>query len=146
MRDMGAGNGWPWGLPSGKPCFRDLWDVGHSLPGPCSASCLCLPCSLKSDHCHPWWWPQNLRELVPAQAVCQALHSRACVTVSSNLHDRPLRPAACPMLQRSKRRLQKLRPSAQGQTAYQWQSWAYGWFHLTRPSLLYKTGHWVGEG
>lgn len=101
MGDMGAGKGWPWDLSSGKPRFRDLWDVGHSLPGPRSASCLWLPSGLKCDHCHPWWWPQNFRELFTAQAVCQVLHSRAWVTVSSNLHDRPLRPASCPMLQRS---------------------------------------------
>ena len=82
-----------------------LWDVGHSLPGPRSASCLWLPCGLKGDHCHPWWWPQNFRELFTSQAVCQVLHSRAWVTVSSSLHDRPLRPASCPMLQRSKQRL-----------------------------------------
>ena len=67
-----------------------------TLPGPRSASCLWLPCGLKGDHCHPWWWPQNFRELFTAQAVCQVLHSRAWVTVSSSLHDRPLRPALMP--------------------------------------------------
>ena len=50
-----------------------------------------------------------------------ARHSTAAPeSLSLPIHDQPiLRPASCPMLQRSRRRLQKC-SAAQGQTAYQW--------------------------
>lgn len=145
MGDMGAGKGWLWDLPSGKPCFRDLWDVGTLCLDPAQPHAFGCPVALRVITATPGGGRRTSgSSLRPRQ--CARCSTAEPGSLSPPVFMAVLRPASCPMLQRSNQRLPKCRPPAQGETACQWQSWAYSWFPLTRSSLLDKTGPWVGEG